>query len=143
MGGSISMADPDHPTVACPICSGPLTPDPDHKQWSCDVGHHFSLPELGAEQATAIIRTLWYALRSLQDRAISGKFGAKKYDQEGLAHEAEILRARNVEDLAMVEELHDLLDVLKGSERRPAEQSGPISHRDEGRGSHEADDHND
>lgn len=130
------MSEADAPTVACPTCNGPLSAE--GRAWVCEVGHAFTFPELEQGQAEAVVRSLWYALRALEDRAISSRFAIASMEKNDLDRQAERLRAQSEEDLAMVDQLHDLLQGLEGVARRaPAEHSGPVSHSEpSGQGSH-------
>lgn len=123
------------PTVACPTCNGPLTAD--GKAWVCEVGHSSTFPELAQEQAEAVVRSLWYALRALEDRAISSRFAIGSMEENALDHQAERLRSQSEEDLVMVDQLHDLLQKLEGVARRAPAEHAPVSHAEpSGQGSH-------
>jgi len=129
------MSDADTPVVACPACGGPLSAET--TSWTCAVGHRYSHAELAEGQAAACVRTLWYALRSLEDRAISSRFAAASYEQDGFTRQAELLLTQSVDDLAMVDRLHVLLQDLKGDERPRTAHPAPVSHDEPtGQGSH-------
>lgn len=129
------MTKPEIPTVGCPTCNGPLTPDGDGRGWECEVGHRFTPGQLTESQTTAVVRTLWYALRALEDRAIANKFLASDLEQSKQDRRAEHLREQNGLDLAMVDQLHNLLQEIEG---RPGAlvESGISHHESAGAGSH-------
>jgi hypothetical protein len=67
-------------------------------------------------------------LRSLEDRAISSRFAAASYETDGPNRQADLLLTQSVDDLAMVDRLHLLLQELKGDERPHAGHPAPVSH---------------
>lgn len=129
------MPDADKPVVACPVCSGPLTAE--RKSWVCEVGHRFDFAALAQGQAEACVRALWYALRSLEDRAISSKFAAASYQQNGQDRQADHLLEQRADDLAMIDQLHLLLQELQGDGQARTGQPAPVSHDEpDDQGSH-------
>lgn len=102
----------DHPTVACPTCSGPLSPE--GQNWVCAVGHRFDMARLADDQSEAIIRTLWYSLRALEDRGIVSKFIAANHDEHGRTQEADAVRSRGAEDFAVSEKVFELIQHIRG-----------------------------
>ena len=131
------MEDEASPIVACPTCAGPLTGQPE--EWVCEVGHHFTFPALADAQAGAVVRSLWYALRALEDRAIASDFVATDLARAGLDTRAGRMRSQRAEDLVMIDRLHDLLGLLDGMESRPDGHVETISHDEpSGQGSHQS-----
>jgi hypothetical protein len=107
------------------------------KTWICEVGHRYGFAELAEDQATACVQTLWYALRSLEDRAISSRFAAASYEKDGFNRQSDLLLTQSVDDLAMVDRLHLLLQEVKDDERPRTAHPAPISHAEpKGQGSH-------
>jgi len=55
----------------CPECSGPVweVEDGNHSQFRCLVGHIFSPESFVAEEAVAVERALWVAVKTLQERS--------------------------------------------------------------------------
>ena len=130
------MFEHDGPTVACPTCNGPLSGEAE--QWICRVGHRFTFSELASDQADAVVRTLWYASRALEDRAISSEYVASDYDQAGLSPQADRLRAQRALDLSMVDKLHDILRFVDSAHSGPGEGSQTMSNNEQpSQGSHE------
>jgi hypothetical protein len=128
------MSDQHEAVVACPTCNGPLSGEV--KEWVCKVGHRFTFPELANDQAEAVVRTLWYALRAVEDRAISSKYAAASLADEGRDAEADRQRARRVEDLAMVDQLYELLQSVDASGRRPEDTAAVTNGDSADEGSH-------
>ncbi len=110
------MNDANGPTVACPTCGGPMSPEA--SDWFCAVGHRFTAAELTVSQAEAVNRSLWYSLRAIEDRAIANTSMAVRLEGEDCGAEAETLRAQNAEDLDVVTQLHQLIERLEGCEPR-------------------------
>src|SRR5262249_32133710 len=74
-------ADAEHPTsvppgdqipVSCPECNGPLyeVKQDELVHFQCFVGHAFSPESLSEEQADALERALWTAIRRLKERVV-------------------------------------------------------------------------
>ncbi|MBA2625650.1 MAG: hypothetical protein H0U89_08610 [Acidimicrobiia bacterium] len=110
------MNDADGPTVACPTCGGPMSPEA--SDWFCAVGHRFTAAELTVSQAEAVNRSLWYSLRAIEDRAIANTSMAANLGQEGSDAQAAVLRSQGAEDLDVVKQLHQLIERLEGCEPR-------------------------
>ena len=55
--------------LVCPLCSGVLTSARagTYEQFRCHLGHAFSLASLVNEQSEAMERSLWAAVRSLEE----------------------------------------------------------------------------
>jgi two-component system chemotaxis response regulator CheB len=55
----------------CPECSGPVweIEEGNHSQFRCLVGHLFSPESFVAEEAVAVERALWVAVKTLQERS--------------------------------------------------------------------------
>jgi hypothetical protein len=129
------VPDVDNPIVACPACGGPLSAE--RESWVCEVGHRYSFIDLADDQAAACARTLWYALRSLEDRAISSRFAAARFEEDGRRRQADLLLTQSIDDLAMVDRLHVLLRDLNGDDRPATAHPAPVSHEEPpGQGSH-------
>ena len=110
------MNDTDGPTVACPTCGGPMSPEA--SDWFCAVGHRFTATELAVSQAEAVNRSLWYSLRAIEDRAIANEAIAAGLEEGDSADEAEALRSQGAEDLDVVRHLHQLIERLDSGEPR-------------------------
>ena len=132
------MPDTKDPVVSCPICSGPLSAE--RKTWTCEVGHTFDFAQLAKGQAEACARALWYALRSLEDRAISSRFAATGYQESGHNRQADLMLSQSVNDLVMVGQLHVLLKEMHADDRTHTSHRAAVSHHEPpGQGSHTAD----
>jgi two-component system chemotaxis response regulator CheB len=92
--------------VTCPACHGSMTEsdaDEDFTEYSCHVGHVFSLPSLVAEQAEELEGALWAAIRSFTEseslarrvaRASEGDVAARFLDKaEAMKRNAKLLEA--------------------------------------------------
>lgn len=57
--------------LRCPECGGALweLADGDHQSYACQVGHTYSVDSLVDEQRDAVERTVWSAIRILEERA--------------------------------------------------------------------------
>jgi two-component system chemotaxis response regulator CheB len=65
-----STATRDYSGFTCPDCGGPLYHGTEHQadSYDCLVGHRWSPESLLEEQANAVERALWLAIRSLDER---------------------------------------------------------------------------
>jgi two-component system chemotaxis response regulator CheB len=73
-------------TLVCPACSGVLTEAHAGKfeHFRCHVGHAFSLDSLTHQQDEALERSLWAAVRALEESAtLSRRLSAKEHGELG------------------------------------------------------------
>ncbi len=97
--------------VSCPECSGPLwsiQADGVHR-YRCHVGHGYTAKTLAADQADAVERALWAALRTLEER--SRMLSRLAEDERGRGHaaSAEAFEARAAEAHEHVARIRGLL----------------------------------
>ncbi len=102
----------------CPTCGGPLwaLDGPDHAHYRCVRGHAFSEQSLLLPQDGAVVRALWVALKTLEDRVQLLKGIAADAQQRG--------RASSVEQTATrLQELEQAAAVLRSLLSTPPPQS--------------------
>ena len=97
-------------TIRCPVCDGPLEVKAEGAE--CEVGHAFTHLELDAEMLGSIRKTLWLAVRTLDDEMSRLKW----LRQSGTAVE---VRGRTVESTA------EAADVLRTFAKRWDGVAGP------------------
>jgi two-component system, chemotaxis family, protein-glutamate methylesterase/glutaminase len=95
--------------LVCPECQGPIweVTEDRHSQFRCLVGHYFSPESFVAEEAEAVERALWVAVKTLQERADLLKRLAEKSDSM-----AQTISAASFREKAQESQAH--ADVIRG-----------------------------
>lgn len=97
--------------VSCPDCGGPLWEvDEDYPRFRCHTGHAFTPRHLVAGLQEQEERSLWVALRVMEERARMLKRLAKKDESSGLKHSHELFSSKAVEAEQHVQQIRNLLN---------------------------------
>lgn len=98
-------------SLACPECGGPLWELDEEAvgRYRCHVGHRFTRQALIKEQSDAIERTLWIALRTLEEKAKLQTKLARQERTRGRQDSAMIYEDRAKESHSHVEQIRQLL----------------------------------
>jgi two-component system, chemotaxis family, protein-glutamate methylesterase/glutaminase len=116
--------------VTCPACGGVLTQvsnDPQH--FRCRVGHAYGNESLLAHQNDALERSLWAALRALEERADLLDRIASRFEHRGSSAQAD----RFKEDMRVVRERADIVRRAL-LDRELIERDGPLASSDVNQG---------
>lgn len=98
-------------SLTCPTCGGPLWELDEEAvgRYRCNVGHGFTRQTLIKEQNDAIERTLWIALRTLEERAkVQTKLARQEWTR-GRQDSAVIYENKAKESHSHVEQIRQLL----------------------------------
>jgi len=114
----VALVDGPASGLICPDCGGALWVDEAGlvPRFTCQVGHSYSPESLVEEQGQAVERTLWAALRALEERSDLLRRLARR--TEGRARDRIEIRARDADEHAA-----SLRDVLMAS-GRPTREAG-------------------
>jgi two-component system chemotaxis response regulator CheB len=98
-------------TLTCPDCGGRLWQkgDGEYAHYTCEVGHAFSAQALLAGMDSQIERSLWVALRTLEERVRMLERMAGEAERAGRGRAAEEWRARAEETRADAENVRRFL----------------------------------
>jgi two-component system chemotaxis response regulator CheB len=109
--------------LICPECNGPIweTVEGKHSQFRCLVGHIFSPESFVAEEAVAVERALWVAVKTLQERSDLLRNLAGKATAMGQTISAASFREKAQESHNHAEVIRDILKRFDGAVNMAAE----------------------
>jgi two-component system chemotaxis response regulator CheB len=98
-------------SLVCPECNGPLwyVPHGDSYGYRCHVGHAYSPESMLDEQAVALERALWAALRALKERSMLLEQMGQQARERGHTWMSQRLEAQCEEIRQQAAAVHQLL----------------------------------